>query len=58
MRYLVIAVLLSGCAAIQDAKDEMRVERYARTCAQLGHTPGTEAFRECQTKLMAGRIAR
>jgi hypothetical protein len=41
------AAILSGCAAIQDAKDEQRIERYSRTCEKLGYVRDTAQFQDC-----------
>lgn len=54
MRYLLIAVLLSGCA-LKELQDEMFISRYAGTCTKLGYVAGTTDFRECQTRLLSAR---
>lgn len=53
MRYVLIALLLSGCA-IKDLQDDMRLSRYATACTKLGHAAGTPEFRDCQTRMWAG----
>lgn len=52
------AAILSGCAAIQDAKDEQRIERYSRTCEKLGYVRDTAQFQDCVTKMVAARQSR
>lgn len=58
MRYLLLLVFLAGCTAIQDAKDDMRIDRYTRTCEKLGYQKDTEEFKGCLTQMMANRQAR
>lgn len=50
--------ILSGCAAIHDAKDEQRIERYSRTCEKLGYAKESAQFQDCVTKMVAARQSR
>jgi hypothetical protein len=58
MRYLMLVVMLGGCSAIQDVKDDMRIDRYTRTCEKLGYAKDSEEFRDCLTKMVAARQSR
>lgn len=59
MKFLVLlVVLLSGCAAIEDYKDERRAERSEATCLKLGHQKGTPEFMDCVTQVAAARSTR
>ena len=45
MRYLLIALMLSGCAARVDG-----FTKTAEACEKLGYTKETDQFRDCQVK--------
>jgi len=50
MRYLLIAVLLAGCATPEQRADKM-VARYGPICDRLGYNRTSDAWRDCVVKL-------
>ena len=57
MKFLVflVAVLLSGCAAIEEMKDERRIERAEATCSRMNLVKGTSEYQDCVTQIVAAR---
>jgi len=60
MKFLIflIAVLLTGCSAIEEMKDEKRIERAEATCNKMGLTKGTSEYQNCVTQMVAARSTR
>lgn len=46
MRYLLLALMLAGCAT----QDE-RIAAKAPSCEKMGYEKGSDAFRNCQLQL-------
>lgn len=49
MRYLLVALLLTGCAATD--KSARMDNRYGPTCSGLGFSKGTEQYSNCLLKM-------
>lgn len=47
MRYLLISLLLTGCAGGEAKRAELNIAAYAPYCEKLGHTANTDPWRKC-----------
>lgn len=47
MRYLLILLLLTGCATTPEERAQRMVDRYGPACEVLGFTGGTNEWRNC-----------
>ena len=57
MRYLLIAVLLAGCATPEQKADRM-ISRFGPVCDKLGYEKNTDKWRDCvlsQANVLAAR---
>lgn len=45
MRYVLIALLLCGCAT-----QEQRLAKAEETCEKIGYAPGTDKFLDCKAE--------
>lgn len=50
MRYVLIALLLAGCASRSELM-ERQMTSYVPMCEKLGFKADTDAFRDCQLRL-------
>lgn len=55
MRYVLIALVLAGCASVDMSQSMDRT--YGKTCAGLGFQKGTEGYANCLLKLHAAALA-
>lgn len=54
MRYLLIAVLLTGCGldpAYREARDAKQLAKYEQECTKIGYQPGTERMADCKLQM-------
>ena len=57
MRYLLIAILLVGCATPEQRADRA-LSRYGPYCEKLGFAPDSDAYRNCiQSEVTSRRMA-
>lgn len=54
MRYVLIAVLLSGCATPEERGAKL-AERYGGSCDALGYARNTDPWRDCVLKMEGNR---
>ena len=56
MRFLLIAVLLSGCSYARDAMreaDEKAFQFYTQRCEKIGYQKDTDGMRDCVSRFAA-----
>ena len=56
MRYLLLVLLLSGCAS-PEQKAARDIVRYAPYCETLGYQPNTNDWRQCVREERANAVA-
>ena len=57
MRYLLIALLLPGCAQIAEHRAEMAIARHGPYCDKLGYQRETDPWRACVQNEAGSSIA-
>lgn len=57
MRYLLIALVLSGCSASEIAvrQTERAMDVYGPACEKMGYSTHTDPWRDCVLKLSTSR---